>query len=125
MESYKTNTPFQAEAKTEPTFSPNVIDSFHFIFISNIFKVNRFYDGFDSTSIIDFFPCSAFLRDFSLCQDQLSSDASELGTALLCSSRADFVYVAVSRNSIKGSHTIPMLGSWLFNAMCGNEALPT
>ena len=35
-----------------------------------------------------FFSCSTFLRDFSLCQDRLSSDASELGMALLCSSRA-------------------------------------
>ena len=26
-----------------------------------------------------FFPCSALLRDFSLCQDRLSGDASELG----------------------------------------------
>ena len=47
-----------------------------------------------------FFPCSAFLRDLSLCQVRLSGDASELGTALLCSSRAGSVYVAVSRNSI-------------------------
>ena len=45
-------------------------------------------------------PCSAFLWDFSLCQDRLSGDASELGTALLCNSRAGSVYVAVSRNSI-------------------------
>ena len=37
---------------------------------------------------------------FSLCQDGLSSDASELGAALLSSSRAGSVYVAVSRKSI-------------------------
>ena len=47
-----------------------------------------------------FFSLFAFLWDFSLCQDRLSGDASELGTALLCSSRAGSVYVAVSRNSI-------------------------
>ena len=48
-----------------------------------------------------FFPSSAFLRDFSVCQDRLSGDVSELGMALLCSSRgAGSVYVAVSRNSI-------------------------
>ena len=47
-----------------------------------------------------FFSFSAFLQDFSLCQDRLSGDASELGTALLCSSRAGYVYVAVSRNSL-------------------------
>ena len=44
------------------------------------------------------FPCSNFLRDFYLCQDRLSCDTSELGMALLCSSRAGSVYVAVSRN---------------------------
>ena len=43
----------------------------------------------------DFFPCSVFLPDFSLCQDRLSGDASELGAALLCISRAGSVYVAV------------------------------
>ena len=50
--------------------------------------------------MIQFFPCSAFLWDFSISQDRLSGDASKLGSALLCSSRAGSVYVAVSRNSI-------------------------
>ena len=47
-----------------------------------------------------FFPVPPSSGIFSLCQDWLSSDASELGTALLCSSKASSVYVAVSRNSI-------------------------
>ena len=52
-----------------------------------------------------FFSCSA-LRDFSLCQDQLRGDASELGAALLCSSRAGSVYVAV----IQKLYSTPGLG---------------
>ena len=43
-----------------------------------------------------FFPCSAFLGNFSLCQDQLSGDASDLGGALLCSSRAGSVYLFIT-----------------------------
>ena len=53
-----------------------------------------------------FFSCSAFLRDFSLCQDRLSGDASDLGAALLCSSRAGSVYVAV----IQKLYSTPGLG---------------
>ena len=39
-----------------------------------------------------FFFYSTFLPDFSLCQDRLSHDASELGKALLCSSSGMWLY---------------------------------
>ena len=49
----------------------------------------------DLVTIYFFSPVMPSSWIFSLCQDRLSGDAFELGAALLCSSRAGSVYVAV------------------------------
>ena len=92
--------------------------------------------------IIGFF--SAFLWNLSLWLDRLSGDGSlphlvqpclvALGRALICMvvSRMTFCcrplqgicYCCVWLGWVDlGLHTIPMLGSWLFIAICGNEAI--
>ena len=63
---------------------------------------------------------AAFLRNFFLCQGHWQRDVPpHFAAALLCGSRVwalDYI-----QTWIKGWHTIPMLASLLFVALCGSE----